>query len=65
MKGHSLAERYRRHLEGKTLAISFMSVAELYEGAFRAAWGARRLARLENIANTYLVLPSTPESAKR
>ncbi|MGH9782874.1 MAG: PIN domain-containing protein, partial [Terriglobia bacterium] len=36
MRNHSLAQKYRRHLEGHTLAISFMTVGELYEGAFRA-----------------------------
>jgi hypothetical protein len=29
---HSLSEGYRPHLEGRTLAISFMTVGELYEG---------------------------------
>ncbi len=33
MKGHTLAEQYRPDLEGKTLAISFMTVGELFEGA--------------------------------
>jgi hypothetical protein len=31
LKGHSLATRYRRHLQGHQLAVSFMTVAELYE----------------------------------
>lgn len=35
MKGHALAEQYRPDLEGKTLAVSFMTVGELFEGAFR------------------------------
>jgi tRNA(fMet)-specific endonuclease VapC len=65
MKGHALAERYRPHLDGRTLAVSFMTVAELYEGAFRAGWGSRRMARLEDVLRTYLVLPSTPETSKR
>jgi tRNA(fMet)-specific endonuclease VapC len=29
-KGDTRAEAYRQHLRGKTLAISFMTVAELY-----------------------------------
>ncbi len=65
MKGHSLAERYRSHLEGKTLAISFMTAAELYEGAFRASWGLRRLTRLENVLRSYLVIPYSPATCKR
>jgi tRNA(fMet)-specific endonuclease VapC len=43
LKGHSLARLYRRHLQGHDLAVSFMSVAELYEWAFRARWGRTRL----------------------
>ncbi|HTK76266.1 MAG TPA: PIN domain-containing protein [Gemmataceae bacterium] len=39
LKGHSLATRYRPHLVGHVLAVSFMTVAELYEGAVRAGWG--------------------------
>src|SRR5262245_4374314 len=40
--GHSLAARYRPHLLGFTPAVCFMTVAELYEGAERARWAARR-----------------------
>ena len=47
MRGHRLADIYRPHLEGCTLAISFMTVGELYEGAYRAGWGRERLTRLE------------------
>ena len=65
MKNHSLAERYRPHLEGRTLAISFMTAAELHEGAFRAGWGSRRLAWLESVLRRYLVFPSTPETCSR
>ncbi len=65
MKGHALADRYRPHLEGKTLAISFMTVAELYEGAYRARWGSRRLKNHAAVLRTYLVLPSTPVMASR
>ncbi|MBM4033746.1 MAG: type II toxin-antitoxin system VapC family toxin [Planctomycetes bacterium] len=36
MKGHGRAGKYRRHLEGKTLAISFMTVGELFKGAYLA-----------------------------
>jgi len=65
IKGHSFAERYRRHLEGHTLALSFMSVGELYEGAFRAGWSQHRLARLEATLHRYLVVPSSPEICRR
>ena len=47
LKGHSLAARYQPHLAGHALAVSFMTVAEMYEGALRAGWGIRRLTQLE------------------
>ena len=57
MKDHALATLYRPHLEGYTLAISFMTVGELYEGAYRARWGPRRLSSLRDTVAAYVVLP--------
>lgn len=57
MRGHSLAELYRPHLEGHRLAISFMTVGELYEGAYRAGWGQQRLTQLRETVETYVVIP--------
>lgn len=61
MKGHELARRYRRHVEGNTLAISFMTVGELYEGAFRARWGEEKIEKLKSVLRTYLVIPASPQ----
>lgn len=55
MNEHSLAELYRPHLEGRTLAISFMTIAELYHGAYRARWGKKRLEGLEVVLRTYAI----------
>ena len=60
MRGDSRAEAYRSHLEGKTLAVSFMTVAELYEGAYRKQWGAARMAGLDAQLKNYLVVPYSP-----
>ena len=57
MRGHSLSEGYRPHLEGRTLAISFMTVGELYEGAYRGGWGAGKLTKLKETARSYVVIP--------
>jgi tRNA(fMet)-specific endonuclease VapC len=65
LKGHTLAERYRPHLEGHTLAVSFMTVAELYEGACRARWGKKKLALLEGALQSYLVFPFAAELCRR
>jgi tRNA(fMet)-specific endonuclease VapC len=58
-KDHMLAEAYRPHLEEHILAISFMTVAELFQGAFWAGWGAKQTARLEARIKSYLVIPSS------
>ena len=60
MKNHSLSQKYRQHLEGHTLAISFMTVGELYEGAFRTNWSAERMQQLDATLRIYLVIPSSP-----
>ena len=60
IKGHSLAALYRPHFEGKTLAISFMTVGELYEGAYRRDWSPRRLVKLREELRNYLVIPYSP-----
>jgi tRNA(fMet)-specific endonuclease VapC len=57
MKGHDFAKLYRAHLEGCLLALSFMTVAELYEGAFRASWGPKKRQVLEEVLKTYLIIP--------
>jgi len=65
MKGHRLADGYRPHLEGRRLAISFMTVAELYEGACRAKWGRQKLSRLSEGIRAYLVLPFSLEICRQ
>lgn len=60
MKAHPIAQRYRPHLEGNTLAISFMTVGELYEGAFRANWDEPKCQWLQETLKDYLVVPSNP-----
>ena len=60
MRNHSLSDKYRQHLEGHTRAISFMTVGELYEGAFRANWSSDRMRELEATIRVFLVIPSSP-----
>jgi tRNA(fMet)-specific endonuclease VapC len=59
-KGHPLAARYRPHVVGHTLAVAFMTVAELYEGALRAKWGRARWRRLDALLQTFLIVRSDP-----
>jgi predicted nucleic acid-binding protein len=60
MNGHSIARRFFPYLAGKTLTISFMTVAEMFEGAARAAWGPIRIQQLEQVLQSYLVIGSSP-----
>ena len=55
--GHPQAQFFTPYFNNKTLAISFMSVAQLYYGAYHADWGASRLLKLENHLKNYVVLP--------
>ena len=42
MRRGSLAEQYRRRLEGRLAGIAFVTVGELYFGAEKKGWGERR-----------------------
>jgi tRNA(fMet)-specific endonuclease VapC len=46
-KDSDYATPYKPLLNGHELAISFMSIAELYQWAFMRQWGDRRIAQLE------------------
>jgi tRNA(fMet)-specific endonuclease VapC len=56
-KRDTRAQAYRQHLQGKTLALSFMTVAELYQWAYSRNWGEQKLARLEERLRAYIVVP--------
>lgn len=56
-KRDSRAERYRLHLEGNVLCVSFQTVAELYQWAKTANWGEPRWARLREWLRRFEVLP--------
>lgn len=51
------AEFFAPYLTHKTLALSFMSVAEAYYGAYKNDWGTHRIAQLENAIKGYVILP--------
>lgn len=64
-KEDTRAQAYRRHLQGKTLALSFMTVAELYQWAYIRNWGTHNLARLEERLRAYVVAPYDSELCKK
>jgi predicted nucleic acid-binding protein len=57
MKRHELAEKYRPHLEGKTLAISFMTIGEMFEGAHRRGWSKKKFDSLREHLKGFVVVP--------
>jgi len=65
LKSDTRAELYRPHLQGKTLALSFMTVAELYQWAYIRNWGKRRLTRLEEQLRGYVIVPYDNELCKQ
>jgi tRNA(fMet)-specific endonuclease VapC len=65
LKGHSLAHRYRRHLQGHQLAVSFMTEAELVEWGLRARWSRSRFTQLEALLTGMDIIPSSANVDRR
>jgi len=57
LKGSNYADPYLPLLSGQELALSFMSVAELFQWAILRQWGDRRLTQLEQHLSNYLIIP--------
>ena len=55
---------YVPHLINRTLAISFMTVAELFQWAAVRNWGTRRERQLEEVLKNYLLLPFDIQTCK-
>ena len=51
------ATAYEKHLAGKTLFVSFMTVAELYNWPFEKNWGEPKRQGLTQYLKNYTVLP--------
>jgi tRNA(fMet)-specific endonuclease VapC len=56
-KGSNYSDPYLPFLSGQELALSFMTVAELFQWAMFRQWGDRRLTQLEQYLLNYLVVP--------
>jgi tRNA(fMet)-specific endonuclease VapC len=54
---HTNAALYRPHVEGRSVAISFVTVGELYVLAARNKWGATRSLDLEAHLRSSVVVP--------
>ena len=51
-------------LRDRLLAVSFMTVGELYFGAVKARWGEKRILKLATILKSYTVIPGTYDIAR-
>jgi predicted nucleic acid-binding protein len=60
-----LEPAYARHLVGNTVALTFVTVGELYKGMATRSWGERRRADLAAWIDRFLVLPYSAEVARR
>ncbi|MEO1400712.1 MAG: type II toxin-antitoxin system VapC family toxin [Cyanobacteria bacterium J06635_1] len=56
-KGSDYADPYLPLLSDQELALSFMTVAELFQWAILRQWGDHRLSQLEQYLSNYLVIP--------
>jgi len=55
---HSLAIRYRWHVEGFDWAISFQTLGELEEGAAQKRWGNRKRRKMKEFLRRFTVIHS-------
>ncbi|HMO91922.1 MAG TPA: type II toxin-antitoxin system VapC family toxin [Pirellulaceae bacterium] len=64
MRGGDQAKAYLPHVQGKLLAISFVTVGELYFGAEKARWGEQKRNQLETTLRNFVVMPYDHEIAR-
>lgn len=57
LKQDTRQKLYEPHVRGRILALSFMTVAELYQWATFYQWGSRRVTELEQILARHVILP--------
>lgn len=65
MRGGTEAKAYAKHLKGKLVAISFITVGELYYGAEKKNWGDKRRLLLETSLKNCVVIPYDNEIARQ
>jgi tRNA(fMet)-specific endonuclease VapC len=54
-------DAYRPHVKGKTVAVSFVTVGELYYGAEKRKWSAKNLSHLREKLKAVVVVPYDEE----
>jgi len=64
-KGDTRAFHFRKHIVGRLLGISFMSLAELERWPLERNWGSVRKSELERHLTHYTVLPVNRELCRK
>jgi predicted nucleic acid-binding protein len=64
-RGDTQAARYRPHLRGRRVAVSFMTVAELDRWARERDWGAARRAALDDYLRRFAIYLVDRELCRR
>lgn len=64
LKSDSRASAYTPLIQGQRLALSFMTVAELFQWARVRKWGTRRFSHLEHAIAASVILPSDMEMCR-
>jgi tRNA(fMet)-specific endonuclease VapC len=57
MRGDTRAKWYIPHLQGKLLAISFITVGEMFYGAEKKGWGEQKRKYLEETLRKFVIIP--------
>jgi tRNA(fMet)-specific endonuclease VapC len=57
MNGTGYASLYKPHVEGKLIAVSFVTVGELYFGAYRKGWSTERIGDLKDRLRSVTIVP--------
>jgi tRNA(fMet)-specific endonuclease VapC len=66
MKGRDeRAEAYRSHIQGKTIAVSFVTVGEIHFGAAKRGWASKRIRAFSERLKAVVVVPSDNEVCKK
>lgn len=63
-RGTGLREKYEKHMKDQTLALSFQSVAELWQWAEANSWGENARRGLDAFVRRFLVIPYDYELAQ-
>ena len=63
-RDHELGDAYLPHVKGKRIGVSFVTVGELYSGAYKRNWSAKSIAELEARLRAAVIIPYDIEVCK-